>query len=114
MLAYLGRFVPDSILSYLFKVWPPEQVQVLSELMRSPGVVYACLDMAHDEMNRIREMDVDLLRGNCALLRFYFARHDNWVDAQRDTILAVLGTTMDSTQITLGEDGIPHSFCISK
>jgi CRISPR/Cas system Type II protein with McrA/HNH and RuvC-like nuclease domain len=68
--------------------------------------------MAKDEMNMMKELDVETLSLHQEKLYFYYAQRDDWVGAEREV---VLGSLPDVTANTFhGPADIPHAFCISK
>jgi len=83
--------------------------------------------MAHEEMDRIKPLDEKGGSGSESQhlnefgdrMYFYFAEKDNWVGEEREVILKLLnggGHIPEETrevQIVHGQEGIPHSFCIT-
>ncbi|KAI0936744.1 hypothetical protein AcV5_004807 [Taiwanofungus camphoratus] len=113
-LSIFTRVLSLRMLSFLFSDWPLAQVMVLRSLLNSPSCVYACLSMAHDEMNTIRELDVMLVQEHRHRLHVYFAEKDDWVGEQREVMLQAFGTDLGAVKIIHGHRDIPHAFCISK
>lgn len=70
--------------------------------------------MAHDEMNTIKELDVELLRYHQRHINFYFAEKDDWVGEQREVVLSAIDADPGSVKVVHGEKDIPHAFCISE
>jgi dienelactone hydrolase len=78
--------------------------------------------MANEEMQRIGSLDDgpysdgQLLKENKAKIWFYFAEKDDWVGKEREAILRIMqdGTNEEQVKVVHGEDGVPHSFCISR
>jgi hypothetical protein len=99
-------------MSMVFRDWPTEQVLVLMSLLRSSQTVKAALNMAHDEMQTITDLDVDLLREHRDEIRLYFAEHDDWVGDQRDAALESFDGPPDAVRVVHGSNGVPHAFCI--
>lgn len=108
------RILPRCILSFLYRDWPAAQVDVLQALIRSPAAIYACLTLAYNEMNTIKELDVDLLQKYRDRIHIFFADTDGWVGGQKETIIKALDADQESVQIIHGQHDIPHAFCISK
>lgn len=113
-MSIICRFLPLRILAALFPDWPLAQVRVLQSLIDSPSAVYACLTMAHDEMETIKELDVLLLQKYKHRLHMYFADLDDWVGEQKHLILKSFDPDSDCVQIYHGRSGVPHAFCISE
>jgi hypothetical protein len=70
--------------------------------------------MAHDEMQRITELDVDLLRAHSEDTCYFFAQNDDWVGEQRSVVLAAFDGPPDAVRVVHGTNDIPHAFCISE
>ena len=98
----------------MFAHWPHEQTLVLQSLTRSPSAVYSCLTMAHDEMKRITDLDIDVLRAHHHKVHLYFAEDDGWVGEQKKCILAAFEQEEGNVRVVHGHPDIPHAFCISK
>jgi len=121
VLAFLSQIlrylVPIPLRSLLLRLvqpsFPEGQLQVLYALLRAPGAIYAALTMAHDEMERVRELDVDFLRAWAENVWVYYAREDGWVGEQREVVLRALQGTPAEGRVVLGRVGIPHAFCIN-
>jgi hypothetical protein len=113
-LSSLACFVPTVFLAQLFPSWPITQLLVLQNFICSPNAVFASLRMANDEMNTIRELDIDLIRRKNHRLWMYFAEQDDWVGNQREHILRAFSGDGEHVQIVHGAPGIPHAFCISE
>ncbi|THV06014.1 alpha/beta-hydrolase [Dendrothele bispora CBS 962.96] len=112
-LSFLLRLLPSAFLSLVFSDWPQEQVQVLQELLDSPRSILSCLSMAHEEMNTIRQLEVDILVEHKDRFHFYFADHDDWVGEEKNTILRCFEDDSHSVKIIHGRHGVPHAFCIN-
>jgi len=124
-LAFLSQFlrylVPHPLRNLLLRLvqpsWPESQLQVLHDLLRAPGAIYAALTMAHDEMERVRELDADFfLRAGAENVSVcvYYAREDGWVGVeQREVVLGALRGTPAEGRVVFGPAGVPHAFCIS-
>ncbi|KAI0249305.1 hypothetical protein BJV78DRAFT_1129761 [Lactifluus subvellereus] len=116
-LAYLSllvRHVPPYVLGLLAQPsWPRNQLQVLHGFLRAPAAIYSALTMAHDEMETVRELDVDFLRGFAENLWVYYAEEDDWVGEQREGVLRALRGTPAEGQVVHDRGGIPHAFCIN-
>jgi len=95
--------------------WPENQLQVVHNLLRAPAAIFAALTMANDEMQTVRELDVDFLRDFAHNLWFYYAEEDGWVGEQRAVVLRALRGTPAKLEshVVLDRAGIPHAFCIS-
>ncbi|KAJ7630764.1 hypothetical protein FB45DRAFT_916506 [Roridomyces roridus] len=102
-LSYMTRPLP---LAFLFPKWSPPHRAVLRSLLNSPTSIFACLSMAHEEMQRIRDLDVTLMEES--KMHFYFARKDDWVSRHR----AAITHLFTGTNIVEGLEGVPHAFCI--
>ncbi|KAF8898924.1 hypothetical protein BD779DRAFT_1486254 [Infundibulicybe gibba] len=112
--SYLTWVLPTTLLSLLFYAWPPDQVHVLVDFLRSPRSIMSSLSMAHDEMSAIRDLDLSWIDHKTQRLFIYLADHDDWVGNQKTTILEFLTETGLICGIVHGQPGIPHAFCISK
>ncbi|KAK7059155.1 hypothetical protein VNI00_001782 [Paramarasmius palmivorus] len=112
-LSYLLRPLPAVVISTLFRAWPENQVTVLRRLLRSPTSIFACLSMAHDEMQMIRDLDVALLEQHKHKICIYFAETDDWVGEQRGVVLRSFKADPGSIRIVHGKSGVPHAFCIT-
>jgi len=112
-LSLLLRLLPSMVISNLFHEWPEPQLQVLRRLLRSPSSIHACLSMAHDEMNTIRELDVDLLEAHKHRIHMFFAETDGWVGKNKDVILRSFDPDRGAIKIVHGNHGVPHAFCIN-
>ncbi|KAJ3989567.1 hypothetical protein F5890DRAFT_1650567 [Lentinula detonsa] len=112
-ISVLFRPLYTNILSIMFPEWPRAQLDVLSALLRSPSCIKACLSMAHEEMNTIRELDVNLLETYRHRIHMYFAETDGWVGNNKDVILRSFNPDPGSVNIVHGDHGIPHAFCIN-
>jgi hypothetical protein len=102
------------VLALLFSDWPSEQLSVLRSLIDTPSSVLAALSMAHEEMDTIKDLDVELLRAHRQKLYFYFAEKDDWVGEQREEIMKALNYEAGDVKVVHGERDIPHAFCISE
>ncbi|KAJ3910115.1 hypothetical protein F5879DRAFT_619212 [Lentinula edodes] len=109
----LLRPIFSRILSALFSEWPKAQLAVLLRLLHSSSCIEACLSMAHEEMNTIRELDVEFLETYQHRIHMYFAETDGWVGNNKDVILRSFNPDRDSVKIVHGDHGIPHAFCIN-
>lgn len=70
--------------------------------------------MAHDEMNLIKDLDVELLQAHRHKVHLYFAEGDMWVGEQKKRILAAFDQDEKNVRIVHGDPDIPHAFCISE
>lgn len=113
-MSYLTRLLPTSALALLFRDWPLAQVRVLQAFLYSPSSIRASLGMAHDEMHVIRDLELTLIDDHRDKLWFYFAYHDDWVGAERSSLLQSLKPDLDTVRVVHDDSGIPHAFCISK
>ncbi|KAJ7225697.1 hypothetical protein GGX14DRAFT_421782 [Mycena pura] len=104
-LSYLTR---PLCLSMLFPHWPVPQISALRSLLNSPPTVFACLTMAHEEMEIIRELDASLLDEHKHLLYIYFATDDGWVAHHKATILRAFVEEERAVQ-----GSVPHAFSIN-
>ncbi|KAF9270031.1 hypothetical protein L218DRAFT_952225 [Marasmius fiardii PR-910] len=108
------RSLPPAFISSLFSEWPPAQITVLSKLLSSPDSIFACLSMAHDEMNGILTLNAELLKRHRHHIRIFFTLVDGWVGEQEDVIRGFFEESEPgSVKIVRGIDGIPHAFCIN-
>ena len=115
-LAYLSllvRHVPLRVLGLAQPSWPKNQLQVLRSLLQAPAAIYAALTMAHDEMQRVRELDVDFLRAFAERLWVCYAEEDGWVGGQREEVLCALSGMLAEGRVVHSRRGVPHAFCIS-
>jgi hypothetical protein len=110
----MARLIPISVLRVLFASWPQAQLLVLRSLFYSAPAIVACLSMAHEEMETIRDLDVALINEHQQRICFYFAERDDWVGKERENILRAINTDPESIRVMHGEPDIPHAFCISK
>ncbi|KAJ4485934.1 hypothetical protein J3R30DRAFT_3282318 [Lentinula aciculospora] len=108
----LHPFYPR-ILPVLFPEWPRAQLDVLLRLLRSPSCIEACLSMAHEEMNSIRKLDINLLKTHKHRIHMHFAETDGWVGDNKDLILRSFKADIGSVKVVHGDHGIPHAFCIN-
>ncbi len=69
--------------------------------------------MAHDEMNLIKDLDVEPLQAHHHKVHLYFAEGDRWVGEQKKCILAAFEQDEGNVRIVHGDPDIPHAFCIS-
>ncbi|KZT02403.1 uncharacterized protein LAESUDRAFT_706049 [Laetiporus sulphureus 93-53] len=109
----LAQILPLHTLSALFSDWPHAQILVLRSLLRSPSAILACLNLAHDEMNAIQDLDTTILQEHQQRLHFYFAEEDHWVGEQKETILKAFHADAGAVKIVHGLQDIPHAFCIN-
>ncbi|KAH8119929.1 hypothetical protein DFH11DRAFT_1500197 [Phellopilus nigrolimitatus] len=112
-LSRLLRFVPRRVISLFFRDWPVEQFHILWSFINSPSAVLASLTLAHEEMLTIQELDIPLLEKIKHKLYFYLAEMDDWVGANKDTILREMADEPHSIRVKHGRHGIPHAYCIS-
>ncbi|KAJ7107606.1 hypothetical protein C8R43DRAFT_1044539 [Mycena crocata] len=105
-LSYLTRPLPVSL---LFPHWSFPQIAVLRSLLNSPASILACLNMAHEEMVNIRELDTLLLEENRSLVYILFAEQDEWVSTHKATIM--LSFAEDPARVV--DANVPHAFCIT-
>ncbi|KAH9974435.1 hypothetical protein BGW80DRAFT_1304066 [Lactifluus volemus] len=115
-LSLLMGYAPLYILGLAQPSWPRNQLQVLHGLLKAPAAIYSIMTMANSEMETLRELDADFLRGLAEGLWIHYAEDDNWVGEQREIVLSALRGTYAEIQgrIVLDRDnGIPHSFCIN-
>ncbi|ESK98064.1 hypothetical protein Moror_441 [Moniliophthora roreri MCA 2997] len=112
-LSYLLRPLTAAFISTLFWEWPEHQITVLRRLLHSPPSIFACLSMAHDEMQTILDPDVELLKRHKHQLCMYFAEMDDWVGEQREILLRSFNADPGSVKIVHGRSGVPHAFCIN-
>lgn len=70
--------------------------------------------MAGEEMETVREPDIDLLNAHRHRICTYFADHDDWVADQKDRILRAFHPDAEAVKVTHGDHGVPHAFCISE
>jgi len=107
------RLIPGPLLSLMFSHWPKEQTLVLRSLLNSPSSIFATLTMAHEEMQTIRDLDVELLQAHSHRMHLYFAENDDWVGLQREIVLHAFKQNEGSVKIVRGHRDIPHAFCIN-
>ncbi|KAL0951434.1 hypothetical protein HGRIS_008127 [Hohenbuehelia grisea] len=108
------RILPVHLLiSIMFRSWPQHQLLVLEKFLRSPNSIYASLAMAHDEMESILELDVDLLQSHCHRIWLYFAEKDDWVGNEKETILRSFIHDAGTVRVVHDEHGTPHAYCIN-
>jgi len=122
-LSPVTHLVSDGVLQYLFQPWPTSQIAVLRSLISSPSTIRSTLSMAHEEMSLIKPLDESssdrhLLAQFADRMYFYFAEKDNWVGKEREVIVKVLERTghfLEDMEIRImhGQEGVPHSFCIT-
>ncbi|PCH33924.1 hypothetical protein WOLCODRAFT_94475 [Wolfiporia cocos MD-104 SS10] len=112
-MSIVTRVLPDRLLSALFPDWPLPQLRVLRTLLNSPSAIQACLTLANDEMNTIKDLDITLLQKYRHRIHLYFAQTDDWVGKNRETILRAFHADPDSVKIVYGQQDIPHAFCIN-
>ncbi|KAJ3822097.1 hypothetical protein F5880DRAFT_1660424 [Lentinula raphanica] len=112
-MSFLLRPLYSSILPLLFNEWPRAQIDVLLALLHSPSCIKACLSMAHEEMNTICELDVNLIETHKHRIHMYFAETDDWVGKNKGVILRSFNPDPESVKVVHGEHGVPHAFCIN-
>jgi pimeloyl-ACP methyl ester carboxylesterase len=112
-LSLLVQNVPLCILGLVHPSWPKNHLQVLHNFLRAPAAIYAGFTMANDEMETVRELDVDFLQAFAENLWLYYAEEDHWVGEQREVVLRALRGTPAESRVVRGRNGIPHAFCIS-
>ncbi|KAL0580815.1 hypothetical protein V5O48_001191 [Marasmius crinis-equi] len=104
--------VPSVIVDTLFRHWPQPQIAVLCKLLYSPSSIFACLSMAHDEMNNILALDTQLLKDYHHLMHMFFVEGDEWVGTEEGAIIRLFQSDPGSLKIVRRTDDIPHAFCI--
>ncbi|KAF7339620.1 Lipid droplet-associated hydrolase [Mycena sanguinolenta] len=107
-LSHLTRPLP---LSLVFPNWPVLQIAVLRSLLNSRATIFACLSMAHEEMNTIRELDLNLLNEHRHRICLYYATEDDWV-AVHKTKITSLYLPDEATRVVENAD-VPHAFCLT-
>ncbi|KAJ6519647.1 hypothetical protein C8R45DRAFT_952225 [Mycena sanguinolenta] len=107
-LSYLTRPLP---LSLVFHNWPVLQVAVLRSLLNSRTTIFACLSMAHEEMNTIREPDPVLLNEHRHRIYLYYAAEDDWVSIHQAKMTS-LYLPDEATRIVENAN-VPHAFCLA-
>ncbi|KAF9457348.1 hypothetical protein BDZ94DRAFT_1273470 [Collybia nuda] len=112
-LSYLTRLITTHTLACLFYEWPVTQIRVLQAFLRSSSSIHAALGMAHDEMQRICDADIELLEENRDKLWYYFADHDDWVGEEKYNIICSLKLDSNIARVVHGHHEIPHAFCIN-
>lgn len=78
--------------------------------------------MANQEMNEIKALDDSngsvgqSLREHSERMWFYYAEKDDWVGNEKEEVIQVLKEAHEEHHVRVvhGQEGIPHSFCISK
>ncbi|KAK9236821.1 hypothetical protein V1525DRAFT_426766 [Lipomyces kononenkoae] len=131
---YLNRYLPRSVVQSVVNVFmrfPPEHaVKATQALVASPSVVYQCVSLAAEEMNRITEEAEDVLSFFWdglwgALLRdgsnteqariiAYFAREDPWVGNHTRAEIIRLHSSRANVDFIVSstEDNCKHAFCV--
>ena len=107
------RIVPRSLLCLLFRDWPQDQIDVLWLFLNCPPTILASLTMAHQEMNTIKDLDIDLFDKVKHKLYLFFAERDDWVGDNRETVLREMSDEPHSVRVVRGRHDIPHAYCIS-
>ena len=102
------------LLRKLFPDWPDAQLMVLRMLLNSPDSAFTCLAMSKDEMEMIRDLDIDVLKRHQHRIHMYFAEVDDWVGDNKAAILREFAADEENVRVVHGREGIPHSFCISE
>jgi Lipid-droplet associated hydrolase len=69
--------------------------------------------MAHEEMTKVCDLDVELVMDQKHRIWLYFAESDGWVGESREKIVKALDYEAGSLRVAYGEADIPHAFCIS-
>jgi hypothetical protein len=69
--------------------------------------------MAHDEMERVRELDRGFLREFAENVWFCYAEEDGWVGGERGVVMRAVGGTAAEGRVVCGRGSVPHAFCIS-
>lgn len=112
---YMAKLLPDSVLAFIYREWPASQVAVLKDFISSPSCIAAALEMASDEMEVIRDLDLEILEACRNKLYFYYASHDDWVGTERDEVIKSLHPHEAAIplEVVHGDQGIPHAFCIN-
>ncbi|KAI0347838.1 alpha/beta-hydrolase [Trametopsis cervina] len=112
-LSVLLRLLPMRMMSAVYRDWPTAQLQVLRGFLDSRTCVYNSLNLAHDEMRTIKELDVSLVQQYRHRIHLYFGDDDDWVGKQREAILQAFDADEDNVRIFHGHPDIPHAFCIN-
>jgi len=110
-LSPLSLFAPKRLLSNFCPGWPSNQLDVLRSFLGSRETVLTSLNMAREEMLTIRGLDETFLDTARHKLWMYFAETDDWVDANRETILSHIDAA--SVGVVHGPHGVPHAYCIN-
>ncbi|KAK7064374.1 lipid droplet-associated hydrolase [Favolaschia claudopus] len=127
-LSYLMRPIP---LSFVFSNWycvieswscfmKPKsrlfsrtvlQIAILRGLVNSPSAIIACLSMAHEEMNTIREMDWVFLNEHRQRLHLYYAAKDDWVSVHKINITRLFSP--EEAARIIDNANVSHAFCLT-
>ena len=100
------------LLPILFWHWPSHQREVIQKLVKSPSSVFAALTMAHDEMQTVKALNVELLDELKSKIKWLYGFVDEWVGMHGDELVRHLGREV-AAQNTRYAD-LPHAFCIRK
>jgi hypothetical protein len=98
------------LLPILFWRWPAHQREVIQMLVKSPSSVFAALTMAHDEMQTVKALDVELLDELKSRIKWLYGFVDGWVGIHGDELVRHLGREVAAQNIRYAD--LPHAFCI--
>jgi hypothetical protein len=98
------------LLPILFRRWPSHQREVIQKLIQSPSSVFAALTMAHDEMQTVRALDLELLDELKSKIKWLYGFVDEWVGIHGDELVRHLGREVAAQNIRHAD--LPHAFCI--
>jgi len=82
----------------------------MQRLIQSPFSVFAALTLAHDEMQTIKALDVELLHELKSRIKWLYGLVDEWVGIQGDEVVRHLGREVAAKNLQYAD--LPHAFCI--
>jgi len=98
------------LLPILFRRWPSHQRKIIQKLIQSPSSVFAALTMAHDEMQAVTALDVELLDELKSRIKWLYGLVDEWVGIHGDEVVRLLGREVAAKNLRYAD--LPHAFCI--
>ncbi len=100
------------LLPILFWSWPSHQREIIQKFIQSPSSVFAALTMAHDEMQAVKALDVELLDELKGRVKWLYGLVDEWVGIHGDEVVRLLGREVAAKNLRYAD--LPHAFCIRK
>ncbi|KAJ3411509.1 hypothetical protein HDV05_002117 [Chytridiales sp. JEL 0842] len=113
----LFPFLPStwwtSLVSFLSGIPSKDQAHATAHHLLHPSTLSHALQLAKDEMKKVKEMDLKTLKREQRRLIFYYSKVDTWAPPQHyELVKRELGGREGEARVYMCEMDVPHGFVI--